>query len=133
MSGTAPSGRWCSSSLIVTWTARHPAHGVEDEHGELRAELIVRQVHASDDVAERGVLAHVAWLSLIQRQGEDIILASLAGVELGMPLHELPMDRLHRSFQRVLHPASGSGTRSRSRTTAPVKVKPVVPVISTCA
>src|SRR5688500_13428682 len=96
----------------MTWTFRHPTHGVEDEHRELGPELVVREMDSRHHRPERRVFAHVARLSLVQRQRHHVILASLAGAELRVLLHELPVNRSHRTLERVLHPAIGSGTRS---------------------
>jgi hypothetical protein len=53
----------------------------------------------------------------------------LAGAKLGVALGEADMNLANHALQRTLHPAIGSGCRSR--TIVPVKVDPVVPVSST--
>jgi hypothetical protein len=103
------------------------AHGVEDKDGELGAYLVGVEIRRLDRPAQ--TRRCISGPSLIHHERDNVIGALLTGAKLRVALGELHVNLANHALQRTLHPAMGSGCRSR--TMVPVNVDPVVPVSST--
>ena len=102
-------------------------HRVEHENGELGANLVGVEIRSLDSPAEP--CRRISGLSLVHDEGNDVIRALLTGAKIDVRPRELIVNIANSAFERTLHPAIGSGWRSR--TMLPVNVEPVVPVSST--
>src|SRR5688572_20956641 len=115
----------------MTRIVRDAAHRVEHRYHELRARLVALQVDRGHRDPLEGS-AGIPWAKMVERERQHILFAALAAAKRCITRAKLVVDVLHRPFQQVLEvPHTASGNAARSRTTAPVKVEPVVPVSST--
>src|SRR6476646_2186157 len=114
---------------LVARARRDVLHRVHHHRDELRLPRLRLQLEAGKHRAARRLAGDVAGSNMVEGERDRVIAALRAAAEVRHLRAHLLVDLGDRVLEEILHPAMGSG--SRSRTTAPVKVEPVVPVSST--